>query len=172
MQYVLGGVISHDFKMKFCSPTVNQMIPANEFVSLIENLDNLNGCFRFQDSDKMYPVGLLNDKYTVHFIHYKTFSKAVDTWKRRLSRMDYSEMYFILVETASCSYEDLVKFDSLPYEHKIALVHKNYPEIKSARVIKGFDGKNLHGEILSYQGLWGKRMYDQINWADFLNLGR
>ena len=147
------------------------MIPAGEFVDLIRDLDQMRGGItKKADSDKSYPVGLLNYKYTLHFIHYKTFEEAIETWYRRVSRMDMNNPYVILVETASCSYNDLVKFDQLPYKHKIALVHCNYSDIKCAIVVKGYDGKNLHGEILSYKGLFGKRMYDDIDWKKFLNI--
>lgn len=165
------GGISHDFGLQFNSPTVNLMIPAGEFVELIRDLNQIEGDItRKEDIKKPYPVGLLNNKYTLHFIHFKTFEDAVDTWQRRVSRMDMNEPYIILVETASCSYDDLVKFDQLPYNNKIALVHCYYPDIQCSTVIKDFDGKNLHGEILNYKGLFGKRMYDNVDWRKFLKL--
>ena len=166
-----GGVISHDYGLRFNSPTVNLMIPAGEFVDLIRDLNQIGGSITKKvDVEKPYPVGLLNNKYTLHFMHYKTFEEAIDTWQRRVSRMDMNDPYIILVETASCSYDDLVKFEQLPYKNKIALVHCNYPDIQCSTVIKGFDGKNLHGEILNYKGLFGKRMYDDVDWRKFLNL--
>ena len=167
----LGGVISHDYGFRFNSPTVNLMIPAREFVDLIRDLNQIGGSITKKvDVEKPYPVGLLNNKYTLHFVHYKTFEEAIDTWKRRVSRMDMCEPYIILVETASCCYDDLVKFEQLPYKNKIALVHCNYPDIQCSTVINGFDGQNLHGEILNYKGLFGKRMYDDVDWRKFLNL--
>lgn len=167
----LGGVISHDFGLRFNSPTVNLMIPAREFVSMLQDINQIDGKIEIkEDAGKPYPVGILNEKYVLHFIHFKTFQDAVDTWHRRSERMDKNKPYIILVETTSCSYDDLVKFDKLPYKHKIALVHRQYPEIHCSVVIDGFDGMNLHGEILSYTGLLGKRMYDQVNWKEFLEL--
>ena len=147
------------------------MIPAGEFVDMVQDLKQIEGEITIRtDIQKPYPVGILNNLYTLHFIHYKSFEEAVETWSRRTSRMDKNEPYIILVETASCKYEDLIKFDKLPYKNKIALVHCYYPDIKCATVVKGYDGKNLHGEILNYTGLFGKRTYDDINWKDFLNL--
>ncbi len=167
----LGGVISHDFKLRFCSPTVNLMIPGHEFVEMMKNPRQLEGCItKVTDSGKKYPVGLLNNQYHLHFIHYKTFEEAVETWRRRVNRVDYSSIYAILVETASCNYQDLEKFDELPFKHKIALVHKTYPGIKCSKVIPNFDGKNLHGEILGYIGNTGRRLYDYVDWAEFLDL--
>ena len=166
-----GGVLSHDFNMRFSSPTVNLMIPGHEFVSLMKDPHQIElGISEVMNSGKIYPVGLLGNKYHLHFIHYKSFKEAVATWRRRVARVDYESIYAVLVETVSCSYQDLEEFDKLPYKHKIALVHKDYPNIKCAKVIRGFDGKNLHGEILSYTGMTGHRLYDQVDWLEFLDL--
>ena len=167
----LGGVLSHDFKLRFCSPTVNLMITGHEFVEMMKNPRQIEGCItEVTDSGKNYPVGLLNNQYHLHFIHYKNFDEAAAVWKRRTKRVDYSQIYVILVETASCSYSDLEAFDKLPYQHKIALVHEEYPEIRCSKVIPGYDGRNLHGEILGYIGKSGRRLYDHVNRLDFLEL--
>ena len=146
------------------------MIPANEFVSLCENLCYIKEEICEIKSSKGYPIGRLGEKYTLHFIHYKSIDEAIQIWKRREKRVNYISPYIILVETASCRYEDLERFDRLPYSHKIALVHKEYAGISCARVIKGYDGKNLNGEILQFTSIWGTRRYDQIDWIQFLNL--
>lgn len=86
--------------------------------------------------------------------------------------MDLENAYCILVETVSCKYEDLVAFDNLPFKHKIILVHKEYPELIHSQVIKGFDGKNLHGDILRFTDFFGSRMYDQVDWIRFLELNK
>lgn len=115
---------------------------------------------------------MLERKYHLHFIHYDTFESAVNKWKKRCARMDLENAYCILVETVSCKYEDLVAFDNLPFKHKIILVHKEYPELIHSQVIKGFDGKNLHGDILRFTDFFGSRMYDQVDWIRFLELNK
>lgn len=167
---VWGGGISHDFGLRFNSPTVNLMIPANEFVSLLSDINQVNDEIIKVSTEEKYPVGLLANQYMLHFIHFKTFNEAVSILRKRSRRINKYEPYLILVETASCSYRDIVKFDKLPYKHKIALVHCEYPSVKCAKVIRGFDGKNYHGDILQYTTLWGQRMYDQVDWIGFLNL--
>jgi uncharacterized protein (DUF1919 family) len=100
----LVGVIYHDLGLRFNSPTVNLMIPAGEFVSMLQDISQIDEEIEVkEDLGKPYPVGLLGDLYTLHFMHYKTFKEAVDTWRRRALRMDRSNPYIILVETASCS---------------------------------------------------------------------
>lgn len=165
----LGGVVSHDLGLRFDSPTVNLAIPANEFVSMVSDIHQINNEITLK-GDRGYPIGLLSGRYTILFIHYKTLEEAVDYWRRRSQRVNYDNPYMILVETATCSYEDLERFDNLSYKNKIALVHKEYPQIKCAKVINGYDGQNKNGEILSYTSIFGKRMYDQVDWVSFLEL--
>lgn len=167
----LGGMVSHDLGLRFNSPFVNLMIPGSEYVELLSNRAQIGGgIIKEIDMGKEYPVGLLEGKYHLHFIHYDTFESAVKKWKNRSLRMDIENSYCILVETASCKYEDLLAFDCLPYKHKIILVHKEYPELKHSRIINGYDGKNLHGDILKFTGFFGTRVYDQVDWAEFLEL--
>lgn len=166
-----GGGISHDFGLRFNSPFVNLAIPANEFVDLLYDIKKIeHDIIDVSDNKHNYPIGLLSGKFTLYFVHYKSFKDAVISWRKRAKRVDYIHPYIILVETSTCSYEDLLKFDKLPYKNKITLVHKDYPGINCKFVLEGYDGKNLHGEVLNYNGLFGKRMYDQVDWISFLQL--
>lgn len=60
----------------------------------------------------------------IHFLHYETFAEANESWIRRSKRISWENNYFILVERDGCTYEDLLRFDKLPFKHKVALVHK------------------------------------------------
>lgn len=74
-----------------------------------------------------------------------------------------------MVERDGCTYEDLLRFDKLPFKHKVALVHKQYINLQSQFVIKGFDNDKQVGNVMDYKGLFGKRIYDQYSWIKFLN---
>lgn len=168
----LGGILSHDYRLQFASPFVNLWIPTKEYIELLNKIDDIKE-FNLIDisySEYKYPIGLLNEKWTLHFQHYKTFIEAEHKWTERIKRMNFSDLYVILVETYSCTYEDLLSFDKLPFKNKIALVHRPYPEIKSAFYIKGYNGKGENGEILWPSHFWGTCLYDQVNWTRFLNL--
>lgn len=168
----LGGVVSSDFGLRFCSPFVNLWIPTNHYIEILNDIASLNE-YPIQNitkQDGAYPVGLLNNKWELHFMHYKSFEEAVAKWTQRIKRMDIENMYVICVETHSATYEDMVNFDKLPFKNKITITHKSYPEIKSSVTIKNYDGLNINGEILKPSNKWGMRLYDQINWTDFLNL--
>ena len=168
----LGGVLYHDYKMKFCSPFINLMIPTSHFIDLIQNIDSIKQMelIDITSHDNRYPVGLLNSKYELHFMHYDSFQEAKKKWIERVERINYENLYVILVETHSCTYKDLEIFDNLPFKNKIIVTHKPYPSIKSAVPIKDYDGINLNRKILWPMNRWGKRKYDQIDWLSFLNL--
>lgn len=168
----LGGVLYHDYGMRFCSPFINMMIPTSHFIELLAEIDLIADMdiIDVTPEGHRYPIGLLNSKWELHFMHYQTYYDAVTKWKKRCLRMDFSNIYFIMVETHSSSYSDIVAFDKLPFENKIVLSSKLYPEIKCASIIKGYDGVNKNGEILWPSNRWGACFYDQVDWLSFLNL--
>ena len=168
----LGGIVSHDLGLRFCSPFVNLWIPTNHYIEILQNIHLLK-TYSFEDitpCNSSYPIGLLAGKWVVHFMHYKSFEEAVSKWNERTSRMDLNNMYVILVETHSCTCEDMVRFDKLPFKNKIIVAHKSYPEIRSAVAIKNYDGLNKNGEIFRPYKIWGGCLYNQINWVKFLGL--
>lgn len=168
----LGGILYHDLGMRFNSPFINLMIPTSQYVDLLKNLYYI-GDFDLVDATPKgcrYPIGLLHSKYELHFMHYNSFEEAKRKWEERVKRINYESLYVILVETHSSTYQDLVNFDNLPFQNKILITHKPFPEIKCSVPIKGYDGKNLNGEIFGPMNRWGKTIYDQIDWLTFLDL--
>ena len=111
----------------------------------------------------------MNGKIGINFIHYTTFDEGVEAWIRRSARINFKKMYFILVETDGCTYEDLQRFDNLDYPHKVALVHKPYPNIKCAFQIKGYEKIGAVTDSYKYYKILPIRYYDQFNWTEFLN---
>lgn len=116
------------------------------------------------------PVGLLGGGIKIIFLHYKNFQDASSAWYRRINRTDWHNIYIVLVEKDEYTYKDLITFDNLPLQHKAALVHKQYKDIKCARLIKGFENNKESGNIMKYKGICGRRTYDDFDWIAFLNL--
>lgn len=168
----LGGIISNDLGMKFCSPFVNLWIPGEHYIEILKDIMHLSkySIEEVSHNSSRYPIGVLNKKWELHFMHYKSFDEAVHKWRERVERMDIKNMYVILVETSSVKYDDMVEFDKLPFKNKILITHKYYPEIKCAVAIEKYDEININGELFSPYNIWGMKKYDQINWIDFLNL--
>lgn len=167
----LGGILSHERGWQFRSPFVNLMIPADEFIELISDLrNNLNSDFTDITKGNKYPIGLLGGRYHVHFIHYKTYQEAVGKWRERCKRIDYENLYVILVQTASCTENGLQQFATLPYRNKVALVSSDHPSSDVLYPLKKYDGKNINGEILSAEGWKGRHLYDSFNWNKFFKI--
>lgn len=165
----VGAMVLHDLGQKFNSPTVNLFIPADDYLSFLENLkDNLSAPMTDITGDNPYPIGLLNGNIHLYFVHYSSFNEAQKAWLRRSKRMNFDNMFVILVERDGCTYNDLLKFDMLPFEHKLALVHKNYPGMTCTKVIHGYEKVSEIGYITN-STKWGQHIYDQIDWVSFLN---
>ena len=158
------------------SPTINLFIPVEDYLNFIVDLKYYSNCtIEEVKTDKSYPVGKIvandiehKDIY-IHFQHYNSFEEAYEKFKERYSRINYDNIYYILEFYDDLyDFEYLKKFDELPI-NKIAIVHKNFPEIKCAVTVNCYkDGKPI-GKILKHKGISGKRYLDEINYVSFLN---
>lgn len=152
----LGALIAHDYYQPFLSPTVNMFMLPEDFVDFCFNLKKLQNkdITEVTNTDKDYPVGLLSG-YKLFFMHYKSFEDARSAWLKRIKRINFNNLLFLMVERDGCTYEDLQKFDKLPYDNKVAIVHKPYPEITCSIVIPGFDEFPDVGRLTDWTGVWG-----------------
>lgn len=165
----IGAFVAHDFGLPFNSPTVNLAIPPADYIEYITRLTaHMGGPWREIESDKTWPVALLDDCIRLDLIHYKTSEAGEEAWRRREQRINPKHMCFILVETDGCTYEDLQRFDRLPYPHKVALVHKPYPEIQCAFQIKGYEEIGAVTDSYRFHKILPLRQYDQFGWLKFL----
>lgn len=171
-QNCYGGIFSHDYKMKFMSPTVNLYFSTHDFIEFCENIQTYINIPLIEDKtlNKKYPVGKLNE-LTIHFVHYATFEEANKKWKERCERIDLNNLYIMMSDRDGCTAEDLVKFDNLKCENKVAFVHKLQPEISSSWYVKGYEEAGEVGNIFKWKGLFGKRLWDDcdFDFADFIN---
>ena len=164
-----GAMVLHDLGLRFNTPTVNLYFKADEYILFLQNLkNNLSADLRDVTEDNPFPVGLLNETVHLYFMHYKSFKEAEEAWYRRCRRVNWDNLFIVFVEREGCTYRDLLSFDRLPYKNKVALVHKTYPEIKSAKVIPGYERANEVGQITdTMRG--GRHVYDLFDWVDFFN---
>ena len=169
-QNCIGGVISHDYGLRFNSPTINMWMPANEFIILVSDLkNNINGPLVDITNEAPYPIGLLNNKIHIHFIHYKSFNEVSSAWNKRLKRINYNNIRVVMTENDGCTYQDLVSFDKLGFTHKVVFTHKVYPEIKSSFYIPGFEEIGRVAYVMGWKGFLGKRNCDIFDWTKFIN---
>lgn len=164
----IGAFVAHDFRLPF-NTTVNLMIPPTDYIEYISHMDEYTGIDMVSiDCDKSWPVALYGEKIHIHFIHYHSVEEGKKAWYRREKRISKEKRFYILVETDGCSYEDLKRFDNLPFKHKVALVHKSYPDIKCAFKINGYEKIGAVTDSYRFHPILPVRKYDQFNWMKFL----
>lgn len=166
----LGGLLYNDFGMMFNSPFINLYISADHYVEMLYNIRDIKdwSLTDITPQYNSYPIGLLNNAWEIHFLHYKSFAEAASKWMSRTARMDMNHIYAILVETASCSHDSLLIFDRLDLK-KVAVTCRQYDDIKCSNMLRDYDGKNLNGELF-YKLSFGRYPYDYFNWQNFLDL--
>ena len=164
----IGAFVAHDLGLPFNSPMVNLMIPPADFIDYISNLeDYVNATIEPIESEHKWPVGTIGGKIYINFIHYKSLEEGIKAWRRREKRINKDKMYLILVETDGCTYEDLERFDKLPYPNKVALTHIPYPQIKCSFCVKGYMDKDGVYDSYRFHKILPLRQYDQFSWFKF-----
>lgn len=105
-----GGVISHQYGLEFCSPTINLQILPEEFPTFCNNLHyymdaelemytnfstfHIECMYRMFDCIPNMPFGRIKD-VLVCFQHYDTFDEAAELWNKRKARVDYDSIAYL-----------------------------------------------------------------------------
>jgi len=173
-----GTFIYKKYGLPYFSPFVNLVIFAPDYIELLENL-SINtlediSFIKYQDSkykDELmrlgiekdsYPIGLLNGKYELHFLHYPSEKDAKQKWLRRIKRMNFDKV-IVKFSDGDLFEENMMKrFDNLQFKNKIAFVSKKFPSSPSAIILQKFKGKDrVHDE-------W-KNSDKEFNVTSFIN---
>ena len=116
-----GGMLYHDCKLRFESPTVNLSIPDEDYILFCSHLKEfVNGeIIETNNPDVNYPCGIINTKYgsvNIHFVHYSSFNEAVTAWRRRASRLDYNKVIVLFVAGANATERIIDAFGEIPFK--------------------------------------------------------
>jgi len=168
-----GGLISHDLGKRFLSPTVNLFIKAPDFVKFLSNLDHYlkQEIVEIHKEGISYPVGKLDD-IEIYFMHYKDINEAREKWYERSKRINYDNIFIIMVDDNRCTKETIKQFEQLPYKNKVFLTNKRYKNCKTAYYIKGFENKEYIEDITMYKNIFGQKYYDNFDYVSWLNKGK
>ncbi len=166
----VGGVIYHELGLEFDSPTINLYFEAQDYVKFVTNLKKYLTYELVEiDSENDYPCALCGD-ITLHMVHYNSFCEAKAKWEERKERINYENLYFIMVDRDGCKKEDVLKFNELPYKNKVFLTYKDYSGIECAVKIEGTEEGNQIRDICQYKSKFtGKRWLDGFDYVEFLN---
>lgn len=170
-----GGELYKDLGLKYTTPFVGLMVPAPCYIELIKDLKLYlesplcfinNSRYKFinnfrRESRELYPIGLLKKDIEIHFIHYSSESEVMETWTRRLHRINWDNIFVIFIgDKDLCTEEILRNFDYLQIKNKIAFTAKTYLDIKSTVHIKDYvdNGARMYKKSL--------KSFDVIAWLN------
>lgn len=174
-----AGVILHDLGLQFNSPTVNLFFYNDHFFKFCENLiyylnQELYECkkpiYKPMTSYPICNLGTGDNIIELHFLHYRDFKEAKDSWERRKKRINLDNLYIMWTFFDKTDEKLLKRFDNLNFKNKVAFVEKEFPNYKSAFHIKGYENTGL-GVLTEYIGISGKRKIDQFNYVKWFNTG-
>lgn len=141
-QNCYGGIFSHDYQLKYMSPTINLYFSVPDFVKFCKSIEAYIKLplKEVKQDEYSYPLGTLGE-LTIHFVHYSSFDEANNKWKERCERIDLDNLYFMMSDRDGCTNDDLLEFDKLPCKNKVVFVHEPRPDIKSALYVPGYKKK-------------------------------
>lgn len=128
------------------------------------------------ESELAYPVGQLKSDIfspiTIKFVHYKTFEQAKQKWEERKSRINYSNLFF-LMECYNCFYEEEYQsYLKLPLSHnKAVLIHSPEAPREDVHLVScevGTKENPIWSKILDIKEN-GRRALDDFDYVSFLN---
>lgn len=177
----VGGVMAHDLRLRFNSPTVNLFFEScGDFIDYVADLRyysqaELCECPYAYEGARRYPVGMLKGNGTlpdikIHFLHYRSFEEAREKWLERSGRLDFDNLC-VVMQVAKLDEGLLERFERLPIPRKVILAYETLPlqspSIFKMRSLDSF----VPGRILDYNGLSGRRYLDDFDYVAFLNDG-
>ena len=102
-------------------------------------------------------------------MHYKSFEEAKEKWDIRKERINYNNLFIMFTDRDGCTYEQIKRFNELPYSNKIIFTNKLYPEFESCYYIEGFENKESVGILSDYINNTSKRYLHKFNFIKWFN---
>ena len=174
-----GGMLYHDLKKEFMSPTINLFFSATDYIKFLKNpyfYFNME-MEEIKQNEYEYPIAKLGD-ITLYLVHYKSVQDAQIKWRERSERFkenwggESQNMFCIMNDRNWCTEQDLIDFDNLPYRNKVVFTHVPHPEIKCAYYIRGFENDDYIGTMTKFVTPFSiKRVMDQFDFVDWINRG-
>ncbi len=110
----IGGIVYHDCKKKFLSPTVNLFFLPSDFIKFVNNLDHYLSITPKITMGEDYPIGIIGD-IKIFFMHYTSCEEALAKWEERKARINKDRIFVIMVERDGFSKQDFENFKKIKY---------------------------------------------------------
>ena len=136
-----AGRVMQDMNMEYNSPTLGLWMMPDDFpvfgsnlhyytnadIQIVTHSKNDLGNYKMTHAKHSYPVGLLDGKLEIHFLHYHTSEEAINKWKRRAQRINQKKILMIASEQNGCTEDDVRAFNAIPHKAKLFFCSKPYP---------------------------------------------
>lgn len=158
----IGGMVYHDLKMKFLSPTINLYIDTPDFIKMCLNLKDYMEKDLLDANNKDYPIGILGD-IKIHFLHYKSFKEAKESWDKRKERINYKKIFVIISDRDNFSENLLDSTDKIPYK-KVLYSHKKFEKdyVVYVEKDKKFNTVRTLTDFINFKGIRKYEYYFDI----------
>lgn len=169
-----GGVMYHELKERFLSPTINLSFTTEDYFEFLNHLQYYIHTapvqIPFPDAD--YPVGRITREDTginIHFMHYASFDEAREKWLERGKRVNMDNLY-VVFNTYKPNY--VQEFLDLEYTHKAMLTNcadmDTIPE--GLHHIPYYACSAKQNGILDHRHFFSiRRWLDDFDYVSFLN---
>lgn len=182
----LAGIVYHDFGMQFLSPLINGEFSTEDYIKFLRNpkyymqqelvfVSNKDKSLPpfYQELD--CPIAEIGDLH-FRFTHYHMSEEEIRRiWNKRRSRIIWGNLWVVLCEKKGCTLEHMWQFEDLPYEHKLILTCHDYPELKHAFHVPGFEDIGFIDNLLKdMPGFFStaRKYYDQFDFVTWFNTGK
>lgn len=144
-----GGFVYQKFGLEYKTPFIGLFIFTPDYIELLKNFKELIfkelKFINFEQSkyyeeiiknNHIYPIAKIGDNIEIHFLHYKSNEEAAEKWKRRVKRINFSNILFKLSEDNLCTDKEIKEFNNLNVKHKICFTSKVYTQFKDTICIE------------------------------------
>lgn len=167
-----GGGVYQDLRIPYMSPTVGLYFYPDDYIEFLLHLEyycksatlTFTRISKYKTGIASYPIGLLDNKIEIHFLHYATEDEARDKWYRRVARMNWNNIYVKMDDRDGCMQHHIVHFDTLPFKNKIIFTAQDLP-YKSVVYLPRCKGNPCVDELYGNKYLW-RADFDVVAWLN------
>lgn len=156
-----GGRIIQDLGLQYNTPTVGLYFMYPDYIEFLQHLERYlkEAKLVFAEHSKYpgyderrerwshwYPIGLLDGKVEIHFLHYYSEEEAAEKWYRRARRINWNNIVVFGMEQNLCTDDCIFAFDRLPFERKFFFSTKELPNIVSNCFVRKFSSGDEVGD--------------------------
>jgi uncharacterized protein (DUF1919 family) len=114
-----------------------------------------------EKDDDFYPMGLLNQEVEVHFLHEVDESEAKSKWDRRVSKINWDNIFVKFSEDHEvCTEDHINEFDRLDYNYKVCFTFNDYTELRSTITMKEYFDERAPMYFIS------RKYFDSVSWLN------